>query len=182
VQKILKIPSPAMVVALIALFVALTGSAAAVTVAFAQNSDKVDGKHAVGYGASLSARKGKLVATSTANGRVPDSQKLQGRTWSKFLKDVVLVVQSSGSVNTGTFGTATASCPAGYKAIAGGVDPQNVFTMQVTSSAPTTGASARLYANADGTTKATGWHGAVLNNTGSTQNPGFKVGVICAKF
>ena len=29
-------------VALIALFVALTGSAAAVTVAFAQNSDKVD--------------------------------------------------------------------------------------------------------------------------------------------
>ena len=39
---------------------------------------KVDGKHAVGYGASLSARKGKLVATSTANGRVPDSQKLQG--------------------------------------------------------------------------------------------------------
>ncbi|HKO73969.1 MAG TPA: hypothetical protein VJU01_01530 [Gaiellaceae bacterium] len=45
----------------------------------------------------------------------------------------------------------------------------------------TANAPARLYANADGTTKANGSHGAVLNNTGSTQNPGFKVGVICAK-
>lgn len=180
-QKILKIPSPAMVVALIALFVALSGSAAAVTVAFAQNADKVDGKHAVGYGASLSARKGKLVATSSTNGRIPDSQKLQGRTWTKFLNDIVLVVKSGGSVADGGFGTETVSCPAGYTAIAGGVDPQNVFTMKVTSSAPTTAANARLYSQADGTTKANGWHGGVLNNTGSTQNPAFKVGVICAK-
>ena len=66
-QKILKIPSPAMVVALIALFVALTGSAAAVTVAFAQNSDKVDGKHAVGYGASLSARRRRLRRSARSN-------------------------------------------------------------------------------------------------------------------
>jgi len=70
-RKFLKMPSPAMAVALIALFVGLSGSAAAVTVAYAMNSDKVDGKHAVGYGASLSARKGKLVATSSTNGRLP---------------------------------------------------------------------------------------------------------------
>jgi hypothetical protein len=171
-----------MAVALLALFVALSGTAAAVTVDFARNSDKVDGKHAVGYDASLNARKGKLVATNSTTGRVPDSQKLQGRTWKKFLQDVVLVVQSSGNVNNGSFGTQTASCPAGYVAIAGGVDPQNVLSMTVTSSAPTTASSARLYSQTDGTTKATGWHGAVFNNTGSAQNPGFKVGVICGKF
>ncbi len=169
-------------VALIALFVALTGSAAAVTVAFAQNSDKVDGKHAVGYGASLSARKGKLVATSTANGRVPDSQKLQGRTWSKFLKDVVVVVASSGSIANGGFDTQTATCPAGYSAIAGGVDPVNVSNVFVTSDAPTTPEATRLYANADGTHKPNGWHGAVVNSSGGTINPGFKVGVVCGKF
>jgi hypothetical protein len=182
VQKILKIPSPAMVVALIALFVALTGSAAAVTVAYAQNADKVDGKHAVGYGASLNARKGKLVATSTANGRVPDSQKLQGRTWTKFLNDVVVVVTSSGSIANGGFDTATATCPAGYSAISGGVDPSNVSNMFVTSDAPTTPESARLYGNANGTHKPNGWHGAVVNQSGGTVNPAFKVGVICGKF
>jgi hypothetical protein len=182
VQKILKIPSPAMVVALIALFVALTGSAAAVTVAYARNSDKVDGKHAVGYGASLNARKGKLVATSSTTGRVPDSQKLQGRTWSRFLKGVIVVVASSGSIANGGFDTATAACPAGYSVIAGGVDPSNVSNMVVTSDAPTTVDHPRLYANADGNHKPNGWHGAVVNNSGGTVNPGFKVGAVCAKF
>lgn len=38
--------------------------------AFAHNADKVDNKHAVGSGASLSQAKGKLVATAT-NGRFP---------------------------------------------------------------------------------------------------------------
>jgi hypothetical protein len=42
----LKLPSPSMAVAVIALFVALTSTAAAVTVAYAQNADKVDGRHA----------------------------------------------------------------------------------------------------------------------------------------
>ena len=180
--KRFRLPSPAMAVALLALFVALSGTAAAVTVDFARNSDKVDGKHAVGYGASLNARKGKLVATSTANGRVPDSQKLQGRTWTKFLKDVVVVVASSGSIANGSFDTATAACPAGYSAISGGVDPSNVSNMFVTSDAPTTVDHPRVYANADGNHKPNGWHGAVVNQSGGTVNPGFKVGVVCGKF
>ena len=40
---------------------------------FAHNADKVDGKHAVGAGASLNARKGKLVATSATTGLLPNS-------------------------------------------------------------------------------------------------------------
>lgn len=56
--------------------------------AFAHNADKVDGKHAVGSGATTASRKGKLVATSPATGRLPNNiiatapnaAKLQGKT------------------------------------------------------------------------------------------------------
>jgi hypothetical protein len=44
--------------------------AAAVIVA---NADKVDGFHAVGSGATIDARKGKLVATSSSTGRLPNN-------------------------------------------------------------------------------------------------------------
>jgi hypothetical protein len=40
---------------------------------FAHNADKVDGKHAVGAGASVAARKGKLVATSGTSGYLPNN-------------------------------------------------------------------------------------------------------------
>jgi hypothetical protein len=39
---------------------------------FAHNSDKVDGKHAVGSGASVDQRKGKLVATNGTTGQLPN--------------------------------------------------------------------------------------------------------------
>ncbi len=39
----------------------------------AQNADKVDGKHAVTSSASAAQRKGKLVATSPDNGRLPNN-------------------------------------------------------------------------------------------------------------
>lgn len=38
----------------------------------AVNADKVDGKHAVGSGAGINARKGKLVATNGSTGRLPN--------------------------------------------------------------------------------------------------------------
>jgi hypothetical protein len=40
---------------------------------FAHNADKVDGKHAVGSGATVNSRKGKLVATSPTTGRLPNN-------------------------------------------------------------------------------------------------------------
>jgi hypothetical protein len=47
---------------------ALAGS----VVDFARNADKVDGKHAVGFSASIAGRAGKLVATNAA-GRLPNN-------------------------------------------------------------------------------------------------------------
>ena len=58
----LRAPSPAMVVALVALAVATSGTAVA-AVSFASNAGAVDGKSAVSDGASLKLAAGKLVAT-----------------------------------------------------------------------------------------------------------------------
>jgi hypothetical protein len=55
-------PSPAMVVAIVALVMATTGSAIA-AVNFARNAGAVDGKSAVASGAPLSRAAGRLVAT-----------------------------------------------------------------------------------------------------------------------
>ena len=68
-----RMPSPAMVVALVALTVALGGTAVA-AVDFARDAGAVDGKSAVSSSASLAAAKGKLVATAAdgpARGRLP---------------------------------------------------------------------------------------------------------------
>lgn len=70
----LKKPSPAMAVALTALFVALGGTAAAATVAFSLNSGKVDGIDAVRAGASTNFAAGKLVSTArlgVVRGKIP---------------------------------------------------------------------------------------------------------------
>jgi hypothetical protein len=65
----LKRPTPAMVVALIALFMSMTGGAIA-AVNFARNAGAVDGKSAVGSGASLKRAGGKLVAAN-GSGQIP---------------------------------------------------------------------------------------------------------------
>ena len=70
----LRLPSPAMVVAVIALIVALSGTAIA-AVDFAHNAGAVDGKSAVFSGASLSQAAGKLVATNRSG---PDKGRLPG--------------------------------------------------------------------------------------------------------
>lgn len=86
-------------------------------VAFAENSHKVDGKHAVGAGASVANRKGKLVATSGTTGRLPnniigkakDANKLDGIDSTGFVTTpgqmrivVAGTLQSNGTVLTGT--------------------------------------------------------------------------------
>ena len=91
----LRLPSPAMVVAIIALVVALSGTAVA-AVDFARNAGAVDGKSAVGAKASLHSAAGKLVATSTGGngkGQIP-ARFLEGvmrggtQTLSKYLRTV----------------------------------------------------------------------------------------------
>jgi hypothetical protein len=80
-------------------------AAAGAIVDMARNSDKVDGKHAVAASASVRARKGKLVATSPATGRLPDNiistapnaARLGGRPAGRYVLGTAL--GSSGSIN-----------------------------------------------------------------------------------
>ncbi len=76
----LRIPSPAMVVACVALVMATTGTAVA-AVNYARNAGAVDGKSAVSAGSSLSRAKGNLVATARGGANA-------GRIPGKFLADV----------------------------------------------------------------------------------------------
>jgi hypothetical protein len=69
----LRMPSPAMVVALIALFVASSGTAVAF-VGYARNAGAVDGRSAVSSSSSLKRAGGNVVATARAGrnrGRIP---------------------------------------------------------------------------------------------------------------
>jgi hypothetical protein len=77
----IKRPSPALVISLIALVMATTGTAVA-GVSFVANAGKVDGKDAVHSGATLAQAAGDVVATVR---RGPD----RGRIPGKFLADVM---------------------------------------------------------------------------------------------
>ncbi len=80
------------VVAVIAASVVAGPSAAAV--AYVVNADKVDNKHAVGAGSAVSTREGKLVATSSRTGllpnniiaKAPNSESLDGLDSRDFLR------------------------------------------------------------------------------------------------
>ena len=78
-----KTPSPSMVVSVIALVFAMTGTGVA-AVSFARNAGAVDGKSAVSASSSLNGAKGKLVATAS---RGSDA----GRIPAKFLADIPVV-------------------------------------------------------------------------------------------
>jgi len=110
-------PSPSMVVALVALVFAMTGSAAAV-VSFARNAGAVDGKSAVSASASNGLAAGKLVAMV---GRGPN----RGRLPAKFIDTAVPAGSSFGRasdvidnasevpftlVDMGSLGRLTATC------------------------------------------------------------------------
>lgn len=77
----LKPPSPAMVVALLALVMATSGTAVA-AVSFARNAGAVDGKSAVGNGASNRRAAGRLVATTRTGAN-------RGRINHKYLQGVM---------------------------------------------------------------------------------------------
>jgi len=66
----------------------------AIGAAIVANADKVDGFHAVGFGSTVTARKGKLVATSSTTGllpnniikKAPDADKLDGVNSTAFAR------------------------------------------------------------------------------------------------
>lgn len=137
-----KLPSPAMVVALIALAVAMSGTAVA-AVNFARNAGAVDGKSAVAHGASARAAAGKLVATQktgaargTIARRYLDIGEVARGTSATFGKAIQLIDnQSLAPVSIGNvagLGTLTATC-ADESATVGRLDPATTITFANTS-------------------------------------------------
>lgn len=132
----LKPPSPSMVVALVALVMALSGTAVA-AVNFAANAGAVDGKSAVADGALLSQAAGRLVATQRSgagkgrirakyldlSGAVRGQSATFGRAFD-VADNQTLAPVTIGSVPG--LGTVTATCN-DQKAAAGVEDPSTVI-------------------------------------------------------
>ena len=138
----LKLPSPAMIVALVALVMATTGSAVA-AVTFATNAGKVDGIDAVRNGASNTRAAGKLIATK--GGRSSTRGKIQA----KYLElNAANVIKGQGFAQTfgraldvndnavnapeaqvvvPFYGTLSVTC-ADESAVVGREDPRSVIT------------------------------------------------------
>ena len=84
-------PSPALVVAIIALVLSMTAPGiAGSVVSFARNAGAVDGKSAVGASSSTTAARGKLVATAAGGSR-------SGTIPGKFVSDVI---KGNGGIGT----------------------------------------------------------------------------------
>ena len=90
------------------------------------------------------------------------------------------VVASSGNVTPGTFGVATATCPAGCQAISGGEDPQNVGGLMSLSTSEPLIEDTNVFSLLDGQHGAlTGWR-AYMANSGLGTTTSFKVAAVCA--
>jgi hypothetical protein len=96
----------------------------------------------------------------------------------RYLQNTKTIVASDTAL-AGQHEFQTVMCPDGWQAIGGGVDPNNVLTMSVTSSGPIVDGDRTLLATNGTHGKSTGWWGAVRNNDAANQI--FKVSVICAK-
>jgi hypothetical protein len=96
----------------------------------------------------------------------------------RFLGGALVTVVAESGVADGTVVGVSATCPAGYQVIAGGVDPFNVDKMHVNSSEPLIQGQ-NVIDVPDGLQGApTAWRAYVENFTGATA--AFKVAAICA--
>lgn len=136
-------PSPALVIAGVALFSSLGGGAVA-TVALNQvvSSSIKDGEVKtpdIAVGAVTSARIGngqiQLVdMSSTARSGLVANVFTKTQSDDRYLRSTVTVTAKSGAIAIGKFGYATATCPTGMQAIGGGANPSGVLHMVVAGS------------------------------------------------
>ncbi len=137
-----RIPSPALAISLVALFVALGGTALA-AVNYARNAGAVDGKSAVASGATLSQATGRLVATQrsgSGKGRIAskylDLDGLAKGSSTTFGRAFDVVDNATGApTSIGSIpgiGTLTASC-LDQNAAAGREDPATTVVFSNTS-------------------------------------------------
>jgi hypothetical protein len=99
----------------------------------------------------------------------------------RYLRSTVVVIGTiAESLAADDFETGTVSCPAGYQAVGGGVDPNNVFFGKVSHSAPTFNMT-RTNSVADGQQgPANGWRGSVTTQGADTGTGVIKMAVICS--
>ena len=194
-------PSPAMVVACIALVFALAGTSVAAIQALPKNSV---GTKQIKNGAVTAAKvkAHTLTASTLKSGVLPDMSSYYSKsqidtslagyytktqvdtnTYSKtqadarYLRNTITVV-ISGLVGAGASTVARADCPSGYQAIGGGVDPDDVTVQFITSSGPSIDGSWLDYASVGQHAASTGWWAAVHNNGSLVL--GYKVAAICS--
>ena len=86
-------------------------------------------------------------------------------------RSVITVITMSADIATGSFGCAVSDCPPSHPiAIGGGVDPNNVLSMQITGSNPIISNEDRVITLPEGENPApTGWHACAVNNSASAQ-------------
>jgi hypothetical protein len=140
----LKRPSPAMIVALIALVFAMTGTGIAQgVVRFALNAGKVDGKDAVTAGASSNLAAGKLVATGrlgSLRGKIPirflDPLVSQNRVFGRTADVIDNGAETPFTIASASgFGNLTATC-SDENAATGNENPRTTISFGNTSGIP----------------------------------------------
>ena len=136
----------------------------------------------VGSGEGLTGARGATGAPGPAG--VADTSALSTRAQAdaRFLRGApVTVIAQSIALANGQFNAATAACPAGYQAIAGGVDVENVLAMEILASGPVV-EGARVGTLSDGLHGApTAWSATARSHVaGSTRS--FKMTVQCVRF
>ena len=101
-----------------------------------------------------------------------------------YTGETQVIVSQRFDVEEGSFGGDAVFCPSGFEAIAGGVDPGNIFDMQVTSSGPvwgTEGAEKGLWVKRAGTyNSAPGWQAYVRKDEGTGDSTA-RMAVVCAR-
>ena len=188
-------PSLALVVALLALVVA-TGGTSYAAVTLAKNSvlskhikngqvKTADLKDGAVTGAKVTD--GSLAAGDFAAGQLPAGpagpagpKGATGATGPQGIPgpvNLVTVVKTSSVITPGNFDTVIVECPAGMKAISGGIDNENVLTMVVTASAPYAESKRTLLLSDGQHAGPTGWFVAARNNAGT--NYTYKAAVVC---
>jgi hypothetical protein len=98
----------------------------------------------------------------------------------RYLRTAGIVTVSSGtaSVGAGSYTSATANCPAGFTAIAGGTDTSSGQNVVVAADAPIVEGTQTFGLSAGNHAPPTGWSGYVRNNGVVSQS--FTVVAICA--
>ncbi|HZO06234.1 MAG TPA: hypothetical protein VFB52_07590 [Solirubrobacterales bacterium] len=135
-------------------------------------------------GAKVAA--GSIDTTDLKAGTIPApvNAYTKGESDARYLHQATVTVVETIGTNIappGGFESGIVECPAGYQAIAGGVDNDGILNGKVSASAPTID-GARTEAVADGEHgPPTGWYGAMTTQGGAANVTKAKIVVVCSR-